>query len=324
MKRKLKAVVAMGVGLLWMVGVFFGYENLHVDEQETATQTITIGYQKGDIFNLAKIKGTLEEELNEKGYKVKWKLFTDGSALLEVLMSGSIDYGRTGNTPPVVSQGSDSDIAYVASSYSKAEGSAILIPEASTISSLAELKGKKIAVSKGSSAHYFLIKALASVGLTTDDVELVFLDPSESRIAFESGNVDAWAIWDPYTAAAETELNAQELTNATGFSTDRDFILSSKSFLADNEEVTDILVAQMASTLEWVNNNKSTIAIELADSLGISEEVAQTMVNRREYGMDASLTDEIMKEQQDIADTFYENGFITEQIDVTDALYDEK
>lgn len=320
-QKKIKNTIAILLGLLWMVGVWVGYQNIYgTSKEDKDLETITIGYQKGDIFHLAKIEGSLEESFNAAGYKVNWKAFTDGSALLEALATGSVDYGRTGNTPPVVSQSSGSDVVYIASSYSKYEGSAILTPDGSTIESIADLAGKKIAVSKGSSAHYFLIKALESVGLTTDDVTLEYLNPSAGRIAFENNNVDAWVVWDPYTASAQIEASAQILTTAEGFSTDRDFILSTESFASTHEALSDILIEEMSYALNWVNENKTEVAKKLAKSLDIDQSVIEVMVNRRTYGMD-ELTDEIMLEQQDIADTFLSGGFIENKIDVNDAVY---
>lgn len=320
-QKKIKNLLAALLGLLWLVGVWVGYQNIYgTSNQDASLETITIGYQKGDIFHLAKIEGTLEESLEAKGYKVKWKSFTDGSALLEALATGSVDYGRTGNTPPVVSQSSGSDVVYIASSFSKYEGSAILTPSGSSIDSLEDLAGKRIAVSKGSSAHYFLIKALESVGLTTDDVTIEYLNPSAGRIAFENNNVDAWVVWDPYTASAQIEASAEILTTAEGFSTDRDFILSTESFASSHEDVTTTLIESMSYALNWVNENKSEVAEKLAKTLDIDQSIIEVMVNRRTYGMD-ELTDEIMSEQQDIADTFLAGGFIEKQIDVNDAVY---
>ncbi|MBV7391010.1 aliphatic sulfonate ABC transporter substrate-binding protein [Enterococcus alishanensis] len=318
-----KKIAAIIVGVLWIAGVWTGYQHLYGTDNDSnnssgSAGTITIGYQRGDIFNLAQIEGGLKERLNEAGYKVKWKQFTDGSALMEALVAGSIDYGRTGNTPPVVSQSTGSDVVYVTASSSKYEGSAILTPEGSTIAALTDLAGKKVAVSKGSSAHYFLIKALESVDLAPEDVDIQYLDPSEGRIALENNQVDAWVVWDPYTAAAQEEMNAQILTTAEGFSTDRDFILSSKQFASENTDINQIVVEEMANSLDWVNNHKTEIAEQLAETLKLDASVAELMVNRRTYGMD-EISDEIMSEQQDIADTFYQYGFIDNQITVTDA-----
>lgn len=324
MKKNLgKKIIALIVGILWIFGAYTGYQHLYRATDTASTTetkgTIRIGYQRGDIFNLARIEGSLEEELNAAGYKVKWKQFTDGTSLLEALIAGSVDYGRTGNTPPVVSQANGSDIVYIAASSSKASGSAILTASDSDISSVADLKGKKVAVNKGSSGEYFLVKALEKAGLTEDDVDLQYLDPSEGRIALSNGKVDAWAVWDPYTAAAQVEMDAKTITTADGYSTDRDFILSTKKFASSNTDVSEILVTQMTEALDWVNTNKTTVAKKLAKTLGISAKVSRKMVNRRTYGMD-TLSNAIMAEQQDIADTWYENGFIDKQIDVTDAL----
>ena len=128
---------------------------------------------------------------------------------------GAIDFGNTGETPPVFAQAAGAAIRYVAYEPPAPKGEAILVPKDSPLKSIADLKGKKIAVAKGSNAHYLLVKALEKAGVKYEDITPAYLAPADARAAFESGAVDAWSIWDPYLAAAQTTLGAKTLTDAT-------------------------------------------------------------------------------------------------------------
>src|SRR5690606_30844430 len=170
---------------------------------------IRIGYQKYGNVILLKNKGTLEGKLAEIGYKPVWSEFPSGPPLLEALNAGAIDFGHAGEAPPIFAQAAAAEFVYVAHEPPAPKGEAILVPKDSPIKSVAELKGKKVALNKGSNVHYLLVKALEDAGLKYTDVQAVFLPPADARAAFERGSVDAWVIWDPYQAAAEKQLQAR-------------------------------------------------------------------------------------------------------------------
>src|SRR5690606_24515199 len=123
-------------------------------------ETLRIGYQKYGTLVLLKAKGTLEKRLAEQGVEVKWTEFPGGPQLLEGLNVGSVDFGVTGETPPVFAQAAGADLLYVAHEPPEPTGEAILVPKDSSIKSVAELKGKKVALNKGSNVHYLLVRAL--------------------------------------------------------------------------------------------------------------------------------------------------------------------
>ncbi|MDL5039926.1 sulfonate ABC transporter substrate-binding protein [Weizmannia coagulans] len=282
-------------------------------------KTIRIGYQKGDPLHITKSLGELDKRLKEMGYKVEWKQFQDGSALIEALNAGSIDYGRTGDIPPITAQASGSKIVYVGAGHSKAKGSGILVPKNSSIKSISDLKGKKVAFSKGSSSHYLVVKALQKAGLSLKDITPVYLDPSEARIAFEKGNVDAWAVWDPYTASAQVNAGAKMLVSGEGLTTDRDFIIASKSYAESHKKVTDAVLEETEKAMEWANNHHSELVNKLAGELKMDKKTVQTAVERRVYGF-SKISDTILKEQQSIADLFYELKVVPKKVNVQDAV----
>ena len=163
---------------------------------------LRIGYQKYGTLVLLKSSGALEKRLAEQGVEVKWTEFPGGPQLLEGLNVGSVDFGVTGETPPVFAQAAGADLLYVAHEPPAPTGEAILVPKDSPIKSVAELKGKKVALNKGSNVHYLLVRALEEANLSITDITPVYLPPADARAAFERGSVDAWVIWDPFQAAA--------------------------------------------------------------------------------------------------------------------------
>ena len=157
---------------------------------------LRIGYQKS-AANLVVVKqqGTLEKRFPHT--RVSWIEFPAGPQLLEALSVGSLDFGLTGDSPPVFAQAAGKDLLYVGAEPPKPDSSAILVPKDSPLRSLSDLKGKKVALQKGSSAHYLLVAALEKAHLQWTDIQAIYLTPADARAAFERNSVDAWAIWDP-------------------------------------------------------------------------------------------------------------------------------
>ena len=196
-----------------------------------APKEFRIGYQKSGILIVARQQGGLEARLKALGVEnVKWVEFQFGPPIMEALGLGALDVGAAGDTPPVFAQAAGAKVVYVAAT--PAQQSAILVPQASPIQSLAELKGKKLAFAKGSSSHNFVVQALAKAGLAYTDVTPVFLNPADAVAAFARGSVDAWAVWDPFFALAEKRHNARVLTTTKGILDSNSFYLANSEFAA--------------------------------------------------------------------------------------------
>jgi sulfonate transport system substrate-binding protein len=204
---------------------------------------------------LLKAKGTLEKRLAAQGVDVQWTEFPGGPQLLEGLNVGSIDFGVTGETPPVFAQAAGADLLYVAYEPPAPHSEAILVPKDSPIKSVADLKGKKVVLNKGSNVHYLLVRALEDAGLKYTDIQTVFLPPADARAAFERGSVDAWVIWDPYQAAAEQQLQARTLRDGQGIVDNHQFYLATKPYAQKNPEVIKTLVEEVRAVGEWSKAN---------------------------------------------------------------------
>ena len=129
------------------------------------------------------------------------------------------------------------DLVYVANQPPGPAGEAIIVPKDSALRSVADLKGRKVALNKGSNVHYLLVKALEKAGLRYTDVQTVFLPPADARAAFERGSVDAWVIWDPFLAAAERQIGARQLADGTGLVSNHQFYLAARPYAEQHPQV---------------------------------------------------------------------------------------
>lgn len=283
-----------------------------------AEQEIRIGYQKYGTLVILKERGTLDQALKARGVSVRWTEFPGGPQLLEAMNAGSVDFGTTGDTPPIFAQAAGVPLVYVAAEPPAPKGYAILVPKDSPATKVADLKGKRVALNKGSNVHYLLVRALAEAGLTVKDIEPVYLKPSDARAAFERGSVDAWVIWDPFYAAAETALAPRVLRDGTGITTNRQMFLARRDFAEKNPALVEAILAALRETEEYASKNRDAVAAELAPKVGMELPALKRAIDRLGFGVEP-VTPELVQSQQAIADTFAEIGLIPTKITVKDA-----
>lgn len=283
-----------------------------------ATKELRIGFQKYGTVNILKAQGTLEKRLEPEGYKITWTEFPGGPQLLEALNVGSIDLGHTGEAPPIFAQAADAPLVYLAHEPASPGSEGILVPKGSSIKTVADLKGKKVALNKGSNVHYLLVKALEKAGVKYEDITTVFLKPGDARVAFENGSVDAWVIWDPFLAAAQTATGATLLTDGKDLVSNYEFYLASRSFAEGNRPAIDAFLDELNKIDEWAKANQKEVAALLSPQLGIDVPSLELASGRRDYGQ-LPIDDAIIEAQQKIADTFYELKLIPKQIQIKDA-----
>jgi len=284
---------------------------------QAAPRSLRIGHQKGAL-SLLKGRGTLEKRLAPLGVSVKWTEFTAGPVQLEALNVGSIDFGDVGEAPPIFAQAAGAPLAYVAATVPRPASEAVLVPRGSAIRSVADLKGKKVALNKGSNVHYFIVKLAEKHGLTYGDLNLVYLPPSDARAAFEKGSIDAWVIWDPFLAAAEKGLEARILADATGVVGNRSYYFSSLPYADANRDVTRVLIEELNAVDQWGAAHRDAYAAELSGLWGIPKPVVDVAIGRAQFGI-GPITKAILAEQQKIADTFFDLKLIPKKINVLDA-----
>jgi sulfonate transport system substrate-binding protein len=300
------AVLSMSTALAG-VGASYGQDKV-----------VRIGFQKYGKLVLLKSKGTLEEKLKSQGYKAVWTEFPSGPPLLEALNVGAVDFGNTGEAPPIFAQAAGAPIQYVAYEPLAPKGEAILVPKDSKLNSVADLRGKKVALNKGSNVHYLLVKALEQAGVKYSEIEAVFLAPADARAAFERGAVDAWVIWDPFLAAAEAATGARTLADGTGIVANYQFYFSSKNFLESDPKIVDLVLSQLSEVDDWARSDIHAVAEQLAPAIGLPVPVTEVALKRQAYGI-KPITDAVIADQQQVADTFFALGLLPKQIRISDA-----
>src|SRR5436309_6618614 len=309
MTRLFQRLIASAVLSISMVaatvGVSYGQEKV-----------VRIGFQKYGKLVLLKSKGTLEEKLKAVGYKVVWTEFPSGPPLLEALNVGAIDFGNTGEAPPIFAQAAGAPIQYVAYEPPAPKGEAILVPKDSKLHSVADLKGKKIALNKGSNVHYLLVKALEKAGVKYSEIEPVFLAPADARAAFERGAVDAWVIWDPFQAAAEAATGARTLADGTGIVSNYQFYFSSKKFVQSDPKIVDLVLVQLSEVDDWARGDIHAVAEQLAPAIGLSVPVVEVALNRQPYGI-KPVTESVISDQRHFASASFAFAFIPNPIKIS-------
>jgi len=285
-----------------------------------APKELRIGYQKYGTLVILKARGTLEKRLAEKGIGVKWTEFPFGPPLLEAINVGSLDVGTVGEAPPIFAQAAGADLVYVGNEPPAPTAEALVVPKDSPIKSVAELKGRKIAVAKGSNANYLLIKLIEKAGLKFSDVSVVYLAPADARAAFESGRVDAWSIWDPFLAAAEKQLGARVLADGRGAVANHQFYLAARGFAEKHPEIVHILLDEIAKIDQWGKQNPKEVAKFIAPLIGIELPVVELAAQRLTYGV-KPVTDDVLAQQQKVADAFVELKLVPRPVRVADAAW---
>ena len=287
---------------------------------DSSRPTLRIGYQKWGALYLLKWSGKLGKRLAKYNATIEWFEFPSGPPILEALGGGSVDFGHTGDSPPVFAQAAGVAFKYIAATPLSPEGSGIIVHNKSEIQSLKDLKGKAVGFTKGSSAHFHILQALKSVGLTMDDIKPVYLSPPDARAAFEKGSIDAWSIWDPFFAATQDTSDIRVLTTGVGLVSGREFYLATPGILKDQPLLIQELLDEIDLLGKWAKENPEEIVDLLAEQIGMSKKsLLETEKRKGRYGL-IPWTDEITDEQQLVADTFFGVGIIPTAIKVSDAV----
>lgn len=281
-------------------------------------QELRIGYQKYGTFTLLKGRGTLERRLADRHIAVKWIEFPAGPQLLEGLNVGSVDIGTVGEAPPIFAQAAGANLVYIGNEPPSPGSEAIVVPRGSGLRSVAELKGKKVALNKGSNVHFLLLKALEKAGVDYAAIQPVYLTPADARAAFERGAVDAWVIWDPFLAAAEKQLGARVLVTGQGLVSNHQFYLAARPFAEQHADVVREVLDELARVDDWGRSHPREVSAILAAQTGLAPDVVALAAGRYAYGV-RPITPEVLAEQQKIADAFHKLNLIPKAIVVRDA-----
>ncbi|WP_431258104.1 sulfonate ABC transporter substrate-binding protein [Roseateles chitinivorans] len=311
-----RGALAVVAALTTSLSLFSGVASAQAPAKPTE---VRIGFQKYGTLTVLKAKGDLDKRLSAQGIAVKWTEFPAGPQLLEGLNVGSIDFGTVGEAPPIFAQAAGADLVYVANQPPAPTAEALIVPKDSPIRTLADLKGKKVVLNKGSNVHYLLVKLLEKQGLKYTDITVVYLPPADARAAFERGAVDAWVIWDPFLAAAERQLGARVVADGKGVVANHQFYLAERGYADKYPQVVQAIIEELAKLDRWSENNSAAVAALLAPQIGLDLATTEIAAARFAYGIQP-ITPAIAAEQQKIADAFHALKLIPKPIRIADAL----
>ncbi|WP_180059735.1 sulfonate ABC transporter substrate-binding protein [Acinetobacter sp. YH12128] len=281
--------------------------------------TLNIGFQKYGLLPILKERGTLETALKSQGVNIKWVEFPAGPQLLEGLNVGSVSFGEVGEAPPIFAQAAQTDLVYIANQPAVPKAEALIVQKDSAIHSIQDLKGKRVALNKGSNVHYLLLKLLEANQLKFSDINVVYLPPADARAAFEKGAVDAWVIWDPFLSAAEHQLNARSIANGENLVKNYQFYLADRKFAQENPKVLQAVVNELNLTTQWVSKNQDEAAKLLEGKTGLGLDVLKTSISRLGNQV-TPITAQVVQEQQQVADAFYNEKLIPNKLNIESAI----
>jgi len=286
---------------------------------EAGVKEVRIGYQKNGVLVVARQLAALENHFRPAGIEVKWVEFSSGPPMMEAMNVGSIDYGAVGDSPPVFAQAAGGAIVYAAG-QPITNGQGILVPQNSAIRSIADLKGKRIGFTKGSSAHNIVVQTLEKAGLTYSDITPVYLTPPDAGPAFANGSIDGWSIWDPYFAIGEVKQNGRILVNATEITKTNSFYIANREFAKNHGPILQQIIDVTTSTAAWAETHRDEVAKALSAVTGIPLDIQTIAANRSAFRV-GPITDDIIATQQGVANRFFQLGLIPKQIVIRDIVW---
>lgn len=291
------------------------------DSKEAANYdglTVTLGVQgSGGLLGKAREEKWFEEEFEKLGVKVEWAEFQSGPPMTEAMASNRLDFAGLGNMPIVAAQAADIPFTVISQLLVGKNNVAIIVPADSKLQAVTDLKGKKIAVAKGSNAYNFLYRGLETSGVKASDVEVIQLQPDEAQPAFETGSVDAWATWDPYITLNTLTGKGKVLTDGEQLGVlSPSFQIVRSEFAEKYPELVILYLKIFEKTRLWEEQNQDEALERYATERKVPVEVIKGTWERGRT-INTSVSDEIIAEQQKTADFQFSIKNIRKEVDVS-------
>jgi sulfonate transport system substrate-binding protein len=254
--------------------------------------------------------------LADTPYTIEWAAFSSGPPMLEAMAADAIDIGGVGDAPPIFAAAAGAEIAPVLATATPQTNQGILVPAGSDITEIADLAGKTVAVAKGSSANWILLKALTDNGLSVDDVDIAYLQPTDAQQAFAGGSVDAWAVWAPFSTLAIEQGARLIVTGADLGIPGLGFQVASDAALADPAKEAAIrdYLGRLRAAQEWQRENKGAWAAKYSELTGLPIELAEQLLAAESTA--TPIDDEVVGALQAEADAFFAAGLIPDEVDI--------
>ncbi len=281
---------------------------------------LRIGYQKFGNLGVLKARQSLEQHFAAQRISVLWSEFPAGPQLLHALDGDEIDFGTTGEVPPIFAQAQGNALVYVGFEPPAPQSVAMVVPQDSPIRSAADLRGKRIALNKGSNVHYLLLQMLDEQGLTLKDVRIVYAPPKYPLSATDLQAVDAWMMWDPLLSDAQRSGELRVIADGTQRVLNQQFYLARRDFAERSGDLLQPLMQALQHTGRYIAAQPREAARHLSDELGLASASLELALSRRSHEIRA-MDLQVIRQQQSIADRFYALGLLPKAINVRDAVW---
>jgi sulfonate transport system substrate-binding protein len=261
--------------------------------------------------------------LSKLPFKVSWADFTSGPPMLQAMSAGALDIGGVGDAPPVFAAAGGAKISVVGALATNVKAGALLVPKGSTINSISQLRGKKIAVAQGSSADYHLLTVLAKAGLTVHDVTLEYLQPAQALAALTSGSVDAWDVWAPFIQQAVAQDGARILVNGQGYGSNYSYEVASKSAISSSAKASEIrtYLKLLNQAHVWADTHPAAWAKTWSAATGLPTSVMVTAAGD-DTAKPVPVNSSTVTAEQSLVDAFSKAGLIPSRYDFSNYVYD--
>ncbi|WP_445611989.1 aliphatic sulfonate ABC transporter substrate-binding protein [Hafnia alvei] len=293
-----------------------------LSESLITERELRIGYQKFGNLGMLKARQSLEERFSQQGVSVLWSEFPAGPQLLHALQNNEIDFGATGEVPPILAQAQNSSLMYVAYEPPSPHSVAMVVAQDSPIYHCSDLRGKRIAVNRGSNVHYLLLQILDEHGLTLDDVRVNYTPLRYPLTPSDFHAVDAWMMWDPLLSDAQLSGNMRIIEDGHGKVLNQQFYLSRRDFAQRSADLLKIVLDELKQTGIFIATHPENAAQLLSQELGLPQASLALALSRRQHEPRAINTT-VMRDQQTIADRFYALGLLSKAIKIREAVWDE-
>ncbi|HGM5601419.1 TPA: aliphatic sulfonate ABC transporter substrate-binding protein [Serratia marcescens] len=281
---------------------------------------LRIGYQKFGNLGVLKARQSLEQHFAAQRISVLWSEFPAGPQLLHALDGDEIDFGTTGEVPPIFAQAQGNALVYVGFEPPAPQSVAMVVPQDSPIRSAADLRGKRIALNKGSNVHYLLLQMLDEQGMTLNDVRIVYAPPKYPLSATDLQAVDAWMMWDPLLSDAQRSGELRVIADGTQRVLNQQFYLARREFAERSGDLLQPLMQALQHTGRYIAAQPREAARHLSDELGLASASLELALSRRSHEIRA-MDLQVIRQQQSIADRFYALGLLPKAIAVREAVW---
>lgn len=270
---------------------------------------------------IADKKGFFKEAFGEN-VNVEVTAADSGSAIMETMSSGGVEFAALGDMPVVQAKANGLDVKVISSLFRSTSGYQLIAAKDSGIKNISDIRGKRVAVMSGSTNHKLLLKYLGAEHLTEDDIDIVFLKNKDQLAAFVGNTVDAAVTQVPMSTAIEAETGAYEVADAEGYDDILTVIVGDDAYMKEHPEYARQFLQAVLAATDWIKDNEEEAFSIVAEEMGDTSENIALYYNTRtfEYEMDAGVSDAL----DDTISYLYEQGTIKNRPDVadlTDASY---